>query len=210
MKYIIMCGGHYAEWGKLSRWESKIKGEPLVKRTIRLLQKCGVEDIAISSTDPKLKKYKVPILTHDNAFDTADLDHTHWWDGFYPMNEPVCYIYGDVYFSEYAIKTIVDFTTDNIMFFASIAPFDPRYIKRWAEPFAFKVVDTEHFHNSLRMLTEYYDRGLFNRHPCSWELWQVIKNTPLNEIRHNYCGISDYTCDIDTPDDIDRLEAALS
>ena len=32
-----------------------------------------------------------------------------WWlDAFYPTNEQTCYIWGDVYFSEYAIKTIKD------------------------------------------------------------------------------------------------------
>ena len=202
-----MCGGVYTDW-KTSRWETKIKGEALVKRTIRLLRENGVEDIAISSTDPKFKKYKVPVLVHDNPFRTDDLS-TYWWDGFYPMDEPVCYIYGDVYFSPEAIQTIVNFTTDSIMFFASVAPFDPRYIKNWAEPFAFKVVDTEHFRNSLRMMKEYHEKHMFNRHPCSWELWQVIKNTPLNDIRRNYCGISDYSCDIDYPDDIARLEERL-
>ena len=204
-----MCGGNYVEWGKVSRWEVKIKGEPLVKRTIRLLREAGVEDIAISSLDTKLKKYGVPILKHDNPFKTDDLDNTFWGDGFYPMDEPVCYIYGDVYFSPEAIQTIVNFTTDSIMFFASVKPFDPRYIKNWTEPFAFKVVDTQHFRNSIKMMRDYYKRNMFNRHPCSWELWQVIKNTPLNEIRNNYCGISDYSCDIDYPEDIERLEERL-
>ena len=208
MKYIIMCGGIYVEWGKVSRWEVKIKDEPLVKRTIRLLREAGVEDIAISSLDPKMKKYGVPVLKHDYIYRTDD-PSTFWGDGFYPMTEPVCYIYGDVYFSPEAIQTIVNFTTDGIMFFASVAPFDPRYIKNWAEPFAFKVVDTEHFRNSLRMMKEYHEKHMFNRHPCSWELWQVIKNTPLNDIRSNYCGISDYSCDIDYPEDIERLEARL-
>ena len=48
MKYIIMCGGNY-ETFETPRQLTKIKGEPLVARTIRLLQEQGVEDIAISS-----------------------------------------------------------------------------------------------------------------------------------------------------------------
>lgn len=208
MKYIVMCGGTYSFW-QSSRWETVIKGEKLVERTIRLLRENGIEDIAISSNDKKFEKYGVPVLVHNNPFRTDDLESTVWWSGFYPMDEPVCYLFGDVYFSDRAIQTIVNYQTDDIMLFASVKPFDDRYIKNWAEPFGFKVVDTDHFHRCLEQLSEYHRRNMFNRHPCSWELWQIIKHTPLNEIRRNYCGISDYTCDIDSPEDAVRLEERL-
>ena len=47
----------------------------------------------------------------------------------------------------------------------------------------------------------------FDRHPIAWELWQVIKNTELNKIDYsNYTVINDYTCDIDKPEDAEKLE----
>ena len=50
MKYIIMCGGQYQQWST-PRQLIKIRGEPIVARTIRLLRENGVTDIAISSSN---------------------------------------------------------------------------------------------------------------------------------------------------------------
>ena len=44
-------------------------------------------------------------------------------------------------------------------------------------------------------------RNNFIRHPIAWELWQIIKQTPINYIDYkNYTVINDYTCDIDWED----------
>lgn len=190
MKYIIMCGGPRS--GKPLR---KIFDETIVERTIRLLSENGVTDIAISTNDDRYQ-FEVPILHHDNA---TTWDKFYWLDGFYPMTDPVCYIFGDVFFSPRAIKTIVEKETDGIEFFASAPPYDDLYIKKWAEPFAFKVQDTEKFFKCIRRCKALDSQHLFNRMPISWELWQVINNTILNFIDyHSYIAINDYTVDIDT------------
>mgnify|MGYP003298255990 CR=1 FL=1 len=59
--------------------------------------------------------------------------------------EGVCFIFGDVYYSEEAIKTIVESETDDIEFFASSPPFSKYYVKEWAEPFGFKVKNAKKF-----------------------------------------------------------------
>ena len=51
MFYIIMCGGTYKKW-ETPRQLTKVCGEPIVARTIRLLREQGVDDIAISSNNP--------------------------------------------------------------------------------------------------------------------------------------------------------------
>ena len=97
MKYIIMCGGTYPEWDK-PRHLTKVCGEPIVKRTIRLLRENGVEDIAISATDKKhFRGLGVPVLVHDNPY--VMREEGAWVDAFYPEEKPVCYIFGDVVFS---------------------------------------------------------------------------------------------------------------
>lgn len=204
MKYIIMCGGKYDKW-KEPKHLTKINGEPIVARTIRLLKENGVEDIAISSNDDRFAALGVPLLKHRNPYHLPkDSDaKTPWLDAFYPMATPVCYIFGDVVFSPEAIKTIVETPTDSIQFFASAKPLPPIYPKRWAEPFAFKVEDLRLFWESVVLAEKYDEKGLFKRQPVSWELWQVIKDTPLNQVDYtNYKIINDYTCDIDTPEDV--------
>ena len=150
MKYIIMAGGTYEKW-ETPKHLVEINGEPLVARTIRLLRECGVEDIAISSNNEVFNKFGVPVLKHHNPYHLPkDSDATFpWLDAFYPTEEPVCYLFGDVVFSPEAMKTIVNTETKDIEFFASAPPFAPNYSKPWAEPFAYKVVDTKRFFESI-------------------------------------------------------------
>lgn len=195
MKYIIMCGGTYPHWEE-PRHFSLVHGERVLDRTIRLLKENGVEDIYVSATDHRFDEYNP--LKHENTF--VAYKTTNWVDAFYPMDEPVCYIMGDVVFSPDAIKTIVNTQTTDVEFFASAPPYSKQYSKPWAEPFAFKVVNTKHFKESIEEVKRYKN---WNRTPIAWELWQVIKNTPRNKINYNnYTSIHDYTCDIDEPGDV--------
>ena len=208
MKYIIMCGGTYKKW-ETPRQLLPINGEPIVARTIRLLRENGIEDIAISSNDPIFEKLGVPVLKHNNSMIVSKTLNVsgYWVDAFYPTDEPVCYLFGDVVYSPEAIKTIVETDTDDIEFFASSPPFSPEYIKPWAEPFALKVVNTDHLKHAVCITKQYADMGLFKRHPIMWELWQVIQTTPLNHIDYgNYTAINDYTCDVDYAEDIELIE----
>ena len=210
MKYIIMCGGQYSNWEQ-PRQLTRIRGEPVVARTIRLLQEHGVEDIAISSCDDRFLVFGVPVIKHINDYCTGANDYAgSWADAFYPTKEPACYLMGDVVFSVEAIRTIVETDTDGIQFFASAPPFAPEYIKPYAEPFAFKVADQERFQAAVDFVRKNERSGIFNRPPIAWELWQVIKGTPINEIDFgNYVAINDYTCDIDDMEDAMRIKEVV-
>ena len=200
MRYIIMCGGIYPQ----PRALFEVNGEVIIERTIRLLRSEGVEDIAISSRDPIYEKYALPVLVHDNNFN-AITGEGYWVDAFYPMDEPACYLFGDVYFSEAAVHKIVVAQTDDVEFFASAPPFAENYPKTWAEPFAFKVVNQEHFRQCIKTVKQRCDQGLYKRHPIAWELWQTIKNTPINFIDFsNYTAINDYSCDVDVDEQLEQ------
>lgn len=211
MRYIIMCGGTYDKW-QTPKHLSMIHGEPLVARTIRLLKENGIKnkDIAISSNNPVFQQFGVTRVVHKNPYRLPN-DGTHaktpWLDAFYKTDKPVCYLFGDVVFSPEAIKKIVETETDSIEFFASAPPFAPNYCKKWAEPFAYKVVDTDLFFKKIEETKEWEKKGVFYRQPVSWELWQVIKGTKLGRVVYNnYTVINDYTCDIDEPSDIRKFE----
>ena len=204
-----MCGGTYPRWST-PRQLIKIRGEPIVARTIRLLRECGVDDIAISSNDERFGQFGVPLLRHENRFQGyAKAGSGSWAEAFYPLKEPACYLLGDVVFSPKAIKTIVETETNGIEFFASAPPFSLLYCKPYAEPFAFKVADQERFRAAVDFVCANENTGIFSRRPISWELWQVIKGTPLNHILANYVVINDYTCDVDEPQDAELIEKAI-
>jgi hypothetical protein len=212
MKYIIMCGGKYDEW-ETPRQLVWINSEPIVVRTIRLLRENNIRDIAISSNNPIFKQYGVPVLTHENNWvvPRPHVSTGDWCDAFYPTDEPTCYLMGDVVFSPEAIKKIVETETDDIEFFASAPPFAKNYCKPYAEPFAFKVVDTEHLKKAQIECKQSRLKGLFRRPPLAWEFWQVVKGTPYNIIKYdNYTVINDYTCDIDVPEDAKKIERCMN
>ena len=201
MKYIIMCGGNYTLW-QTPKHLTSLGKETIVERTIRLLRENGITDIAISSNNPIFKQFDVEFI---EITETHTLDHRkgyvsgHWMTGFYKTDEPVCYLFGDVIFSKYAIKTIVETETDDVEFFASAPPFSHIYPKPYAEPFGFKVVNQKHFQESIKKALDWNG---WKREPVSWELWQVVKDTPYNHIDYtNYTAINDFTCDVDRPDE---------
>ena len=205
MTYIIMAGGVYY----YDKWLTKIQNETIIEHTIRLLHENHVEDIAISTThDDLFSDLGISLIHHNNPFDTAD-PSTRWVDAFCPLERPACYLFGDVYYSPAAIKKIVEYKTDAVMFFASAPPFAPEYIKTHAEPFAFKVADPERFNSAVQFVKDNATRGIYNREPISWEVWQAICGTRPNEIIYNYEPINDYTCDIDGEEDARRLEEVL-
>ena len=203
MKYIIMCGGNYTRFEK-PKHLTEINGEPLVARTIRLLRENGVEDISISSNDERFEVFGVPVLHHDNPWVVRGYDDVDgWWvDSFYPTEEPTCYMFGDVYFSPEAVRTIVRTSTSDIMLFGSKKPFAPDYPKPYREPFAYKVQDQKRFRAAINKTKRLHKQGMFSRHPTAWELWKVIRGTPLIKGPKGYTVINDYTCDIDTPEDV--------
>lgn len=213
MKYIIMAGGKYDKF-TTPKQLLVVNEEVIIERTIRLLKENGIEDISISTNNNSFDYLGVPILEHNNSYECIDGKlYGHWVDAFYPTNEPTCYIFGDVYFSEKAIKTIIHTETEDIELFGSMPPLANNYIKNHIEPFALKVVNTNHLKESIQKTKELYKEGKFWRFPIMWELWTVIKNVPLqtkpDEYIYNYTAINDYTCDIDNIDDVIKLENYL-
>ena len=237
MKYVILCGGKYTKW-KSPRWLTKINGESIVNRTIRLLKENGIEDIAIVFSDETLRNtlsnecINIPLIF--NAFNDYEYDGEgyekenykgYWVNGLKVIDfndawylyglkgkdlDDACYLFGDVVYSKAAIQKIIKTETDDIEFFASSPPFSNKYHKEWAEPFAFKVTNGYKFNQAIEKTKRLYDEKCFRRHPIAWELWQVIKETPINIIDYsNYTVINDYTCDIDNPEDIKLLEGEV-
>jgi len=202
------------------RWEIprqliEVKGEPIVARTIRLLQECGVEDIAISSNHQAFEAFGVPMLMHDNDYLTKGYNKIKsgtWVNAFYPTDEPACYLFGDVIYSPAAIRTIVETETDDIQFFASKRPFAPEYSKSHVEPFGFKVVNQKHLHEAIEEVKRLDKLGAFARQPIAWELWYLITGSPTKQDAEdikgkarNYVAINDYTCDIDDTWEIESV-----
>ena len=212
MKYIILANSNDKTFD-IPRQLVEINGERLIERTIRLLKENGVSDIIITASDKRFdglgaERYEPKNSNYDYATGKG------YWLNAFPfelMNEPICFIWGDVYFSEEAIKTIVNTETDSMLFFCTYNNTSPLYIKHHDEPLAYKIRDTELFKKHVDKVKKLYDEGKTCRHPIVWEVYRSINGIDVNEhiMTKGFIAINDISCDIDSMNDLEELEARL-
>lgn len=212
-KYIILADSRNVNTFDTPRQLTKVFGEPLVKRTIRLLKENGVEDIIVTSHDKRFDNLGATRYEPlNNVYDPFTFEG-YWLNGFPEelLTEPVCFIFGDVYFSENAIKKIVEIQTDSTMFFCTHSNNNKLYIKEHDEPLAYKVEDYELFKSKIAETKGLKDRGVCCREPVVWELYRVINGIWVNEhkLTTNYVAINDESCDIDSVRDATLINIKL-
>lgn len=202
MIYVIMCGGVY-ENHETPKQLKEINGETLVARTVRLLKENGAEKIYISATDERFARYG-ECIRHDNPFRTKDgiTLAGYWLDAFYPDFPPdteVTFLFGDVYFSEDAIRTILSADVkENTLVGNSVAK--NKEHENWGEPFAYIVKDYPTFLKGIEAVKKLHDEGKLIRHPIVWELYRYLNRLDVNVqqiIDRTYIAIDDETIDYD-------------
>lgn len=209
MKYVILCDSDNIEPFIIPRQLSIIKGEILVKRTIGLLKENGIKDILVTSHDPRFNDLGA-IRYEPKYNDYKPKQNQGYWLSGFPielLDEPITFLFGDVYYSENAIKTIVNTETNSTLFFCTYQNKNIKYIKHHDEPLAYKIIDTDLFKKHIEIVKSYYDNGLTCRHPIVWELYRSINNQDINvhKMTKNYVAINDESCDIDILEDIELL-----
>lgn len=208
---IIMCGGVYNNF-KQHKALTKINGERLVDRTIRLLKQNGIEDIYVSATDPNFIDYKV--LKHNNTYKYEDGNVSGYWvDAYYPIDKPCIYLHGDVYYSEDAIKKILNYNPKVNTMIGNQWALNNEH-KKVGEPFGWIIVDQKKFRDAINKTKQLQDEGKIDRgYAIAWELYQVLNGHDVNGFDINidtYLPIYDETIDIDSPEQIRILEDKLN
>ena len=190
MRYIIMAAGQGKRWHNhlgVPKHLIEIGGETLLARTTRLLKENGIEDYIITCSDERYKQYgETTPQTHNDC----EIDRFEEFE-----DKEVCYLYGDVYYTEEAMRTIVNTNTDDILFFGS--PF---------EIFAIKIVNKKDFFRHKAIVKDLYLNGKIDR--CiGWEVYRSMYHIPFNEhkVFRNYCLLLDDTDDIDFPEDYEEF-----
>lgn len=212
MKYVILACSNDKIFDR-PRQLLEVNGEKLISRTIRLLKENGVNDILIIAKDKRFYDLGVPV--HEPLHNTYDyITRKGYWMDAFPieiMNEPMCFIWGDVYFSENAIKTIVENETNTALFFCVFENHTTKYIKQWDEPLAYKVQDMEMFKAGIEETKRLYDEKVTWRNPIVWELYRVLhgQNVNVHQMTTDYIAINDETTDIDSHEDIELLLGVL-
>ena len=197
MLYAIMCGGDYPEFKEPKQF-TEVNGERLIDRTIRLLKDRGVFDICITSNNPAFDGLGVERIT-DPRNDYIHGTDKLWLNAFYPFHKEVCYLYGDVYYTEHAIQEITDCDRPgNILFGSKISM--NKAGKNWGEPFAYIVRDFPKFWNAITKVIEMHYNGELVRHPITWEVYRYENGLDVNRQAINpdtFICIDDATIDYD-------------
>lgn len=213
MIYVILCGGIYDDF-KQPKALSVIKGEKLIDRTIRLLKENGIDDIAISSNTDYFNYTNVRVLKHFNTYVYKDGKvEGYWVDAYLDLDEPCVYLHGDVYYTEAAIKKIINYNACYNTFIGNEVARNKEH-KNWGEPFGWIVVDQKKFKEGIAKTKKLQDDGKLERgYAISWELYRVLNHLDPNKqyiYDNTYLSIDDETIDVDTPSMIDELNKRLS
>lgn len=207
MKYVIMCGGEYQDF-KSHKALTTVNGEALVERTIRLLKQNGIQDITVTvnKDNMEFEFLDAEILHRDNSYVIKDGRVQGWWlDAFHNFNEPTCYLFGDVYYTESGIKQIIETDKDGNILFGTIN----RKLKNWEEPLAYKVKDIPSFFWGITETKRLHELGQTNRHPIVWELYRVLNGLAVNMHvlkPETYVNVDNGGMDIDYPSEGGKLK----
>ena len=192
MKYIIMADGKGTRWGNYQdkpKHLIEIDGETLLGRTVRLLKE-------------KDERCEVIITSHDSRYEFEGarryepkhnlLEIDRFTEEL--IEDDICFLYGDTFYSEKAIKTIADTAAEDILFFGN-----ERAIV------AIKVADGELFRYHVDRVRKKYLNGEIEK--CiGWQVYQSFLNLPFGEkkIDTKFILLRDGTEDFNSPEDYNR------
>ena len=154
MRYVILAKGGHTDF---IRQLVQIGNERLLDRTIRQLRENGIKDIIVTGEYTDIDAEVINPM--NNTYDYHNDRKGYWLDAFNGfLDKPTCFIWGDVYFSDNAIKTIVEGPEDT--FYCSYKNKSKDYIKKHDEPFAYKVADVKRFKEHIEICKQAYDNFL--------------------------------------------------
>lgn len=194
MKYIIMADGKGTRWNNFNdipKHFIQVNGETLLVRTVRLLKyfdpKCQV---IITSHDPR---YEVEdAIRYEPKNNVLEIDR--FTEEL--IDDEVCFLYGDTYYSESAIESIVATEAEDLLFFGNEKSI-----------VAIKVIDGQLFRNHVNRVKQLFLDGSIEK--CiGWQVYQSFLELPFDEkkICEKYIYMEDGTRDFNTPEDLVGIE----
>lgn len=189
MKYIIMADGKGTRWNNFNNIPKhfiEINGEKIIFRTVRLLNEMDPDcSVTVTSHDPR---YDIPGSTrHEPSNNILEIDR--FTEEL--LENDICFLYGDTYYSEDALRLIIGTEADSLMFFGN-----SRSI------IAVKIKDAAVFKKHFDRIRELFLSGKISR--CvGWQIYESFTGGDL-ESRHingSFVTIDDSSRDFNSPDD---------
>ena len=191
MKYIIMADGKGTRWNNhqdIPKHFIQINGETLLARTVRLLkEKDPTCEVIITSHD---SRYEV-----EGAVRYEPKDNVLEIDRFTKelIEDNICFLYGDTYYSEQSMDSIVESDVEDLLFFGNEKSI-----------VAVKVKNSDLFKSHIANVTELFLNGKIK--DCKgWQVYQSFSGLPFDvkQIADKYIYIEDDTKDFNSPEDLE-------
>jgi len=183
--------------GKGTRWNNylglpkhliEINGEPIIARTVRLLQELTGPDRTIIITSHDIR------YEFDGAVRYEPLNNKLEIDRFTEelIADDVCFLYGDTYYTEESLRRIISQKTSDIVFFGNEKSI-----------VAVKIADGRLFRQHMRRVKTLYLEGKIDR--CvGWQVYQSVSGQNLQEkprLGRQFVILDNNTTDINTPEE---------
>lgn len=197
MRIVIMADGKGMRWDNhlgIPKHFALVNGEKLISRTIRLLNahECSHE-------------FEVIVTSHDKRYEFAGskryepLDNKYEIDRFTAelIQDDMCFLYGDTYYTEDTLNQILDTEVMDILFFGNRKSIVGIRIKK-----------SEIFKEHLNRVKRLYLAGKIKQ--CAgWQVYQSFVGqgfeTPI-EIKEKFVLVDDRTTDVNFPCDYEALK----
>ena len=192
MNYIIMADGKGNRW---NNYQDKpkhfitVEGETLLARTVRLVKQRDPQcKVYITSHDPR---YEVEgAIRHEPHHNVLEIDR--FTEEL--IEDNVCFLYGDTFYSEEAMDIITQTPADSLLFFGN-----ERSIV------AIKVRDAAAFRYHVDRVRELFTQGKIKN--CKgWQVYQSFAGLQFDvkKIGEHYIYIKDETRDFNSPEDLEK------
>lgn len=190
MKYVIMADGKGKRWNNhanIPKHFVVVNGETVISRVVRLIKKFDKDaEVIITSHDPR---YEIDGATRYEPQNNV-LEIDRFTDEL--IEDDMCFLYGDTYYSEKAMRLIVETDVEDLQFFGN-----GRSI------IAIRIKDSELFRYHVENVRNLFLKGEIEQ--CiGWQVYQSFLNLPygIKKIVDKYIFIDDNTKDFNTPEDL--------
>ena len=192
MKYIIMADGKGSRWNNyknIPKHLVEVEGEVLLKRTVRLINKLDPgSEVIITSHD---KRYEFDGSTrYEPKNNVLEIDRFT----YELIEDNVCFLYGDTYYTEETMEKIINTDTDELLFFGNNKSI-----------VAIKVKDSKVFKENINKVKELFLKNKIKN--CKgWQVYQSYQNLEFDkkQIGDRFVIVDKKTMDYNTPEEYEN------
>ena len=214
-KIVILAGGDSERFGG-PKHLSEILGEPLLKRTLRLLIELCSHEITVVTPPNLLAAYSVIENEQITYLERSGpcLQKLVQIEPLLVGADHYSVLLGDVFFTRQALNSIIANDSKEVVFYCRYGP-SLVSERNWGEIFGLSFSNSlkDELIEAARMAHAFFRHGLVSR-DAIWEVAKLYGGVPINLLQthpklESYFEINDHTDDVDYPEDVARIRESL-